>query len=194
MPVSGQNFWQTTRLPSVLSVWPGMLAHLGAQASQSADWPGYVVLRLGAAYLQNRLLQQSLPTYHPQPTPPPPPPCHHPQALPHLLSTTSLPTYLLTTVLTYLLTYLPRLEHEVREGELLRPAMRLVMADLFLIRHTAAHHAGQRALELDYTKTDHTGVMHQPAVVMTLPCCCGSFHVCCFNILIYRREWEITRT
>ena len=49
--------------------------------------------------------------------------------------THSLPC-LLTCSLTCLLAHFPRLKHEVREGELLRPAMRLVMAD-FLIRHGA---------------------------------------------------------
>ena len=54
---------------------------------------------------------------------------------------------------------MPRLEHEVREGELLRPAMRLVMAD-FLIRHGAITPDN----EPDYERI--ILAMHQPRLVL----------------------------
>ena len=76
---------------------------------------------------------------------------------------TSLPTYLLACLLacslTCLLAHFPRLEHEVREGELLRPAMRLVMAD-FLIRHGAITPDN----EPDYERI--ILAMHQPRLVL----------------------------
>ena len=52
-----------------------------------------------------------------------------------------------------------RLEREVREGELLRPAMRLVMAD-FLIRHGAITPDN----EADYERI--VRAMHQERLVL----------------------------
>ena len=56
--------------------------------------------------------------------------------LTHSLTYFFLAFYFHTSLLACLLAHFPRIGHEVREGELLRPAMRLVMAD-FLIRHGA---------------------------------------------------------
>ena len=55
---------------------------------------------------------------------------------------------------------LQRLEHEVREGELLRPAMRLVMSD-FLIRHGALTPDNEPDFERIVL------AMHQPRLVLS---------------------------